>query len=112
MLGDMRAIADGAGANLIDELRRLDLRSTEASLDRCVAEEAEDLLLIHPGERKTAARRRTCEALAMEAYVRQIEAFINDPEYQLTPEDILHYRTKANSWAIAQIIIRTRKEGE
>jgi hypothetical protein len=89
-------------------MRELKLASTLASLDHAVYNEAIRLIEVR-GVRKrvTALTEQTAEA--EKYYAAEISEFLAQPDYRLTPTDILSYARKPTAWAIAQIILGARR---
>lgn len=88
---------------IVKQIQKLGLDSTESALDRAVRQEAEALLEIPPTKRKTPAVKDEAWQMACETYARLIRLYLKCPEYRraLTPDDVLSFRCKANAWAIA-----------
>jgi len=98
------------GKKLQKELRLRRMDSAESALDRIIDQEAEDLMGCPPRERKTHARRVRALESAEVGVLDFVLCFLEEePEYTVTPHDILSYRCKAQAWAIAQLLLAERR---
>lgn len=88
---------------ILKQIQKFRLDSTESALDRVVRQEAEALLELPPTKRKTPAAKNEAWQMACETYARLIRLYLKCPEYRqaLSPDDVLAFRCKANAWAIA-----------
>jgi len=93
---------------LVQYMRQHRLESLEESLRQAVYGEAEALDKISPrGQRRTAAVEHSQQESAEGSYVDQILSWIplKPGGYCLSAGDVLYYRCKATSWAIARLLV-------